>query len=321
MIMPCVLKRLVAVGAIIVIFSSLTGHAEVVDKIVVIVNDEIITQGDIDSILMPIYWQYKDLYSGQELASRLDEARRNVLQKMIQDKLFLTEAQKRGIEVDEKSVREKIDELKKRFSTEEDFKNALARENMMESELEKKYRERIMIDTLVEREIRRRVSVSPSEVLAYYDLHKADYLKSKEMRLRSLLIKVNETRNEERAERFAKIILRRLKEGGDFALLARRYSDGPYADVGGDMGWVREGELMKRIDELVFNMEIGEISGLLKTDLGFHIFKVEEVAPVHMREFNEVKEDIEKLLFGSKSEKNLKEWLERIKEDAYIAFR
>jgi peptidyl-prolyl cis-trans isomerase SurA len=296
-------------------------RADVVDKILVIVNDEIITQSDLDRVLAPIYLQYKNLYSGEELAERFGEARRNVLQKLISDKLFLDEAKKKKIEVTDAQIEEKMSEVMGRFDTPEEFKKALEREHVALGDLEEKYRERLMIDRLIAEEIYQKTSVSPSEIVAYYTENKQDFKQPERVKVRSILIKVSEARPEEKALLLAREMLYRLEEGGDFTLLATEYSDGPYALSGGDMGWVKKGELMERINNLVFGLKAGEISGILTTKLGYHIFKVEAKEEATDLEFAQVKDAIEKMLFNKKVKEQIARWIEDLKEDAYIAFR
>lgn len=296
-------------------------YAEVVDKIVVIINDEIITQGDLDRILYPIYVQYRNLYSPEEVEGRMEAARHTVLRQLIQDKLLLSEAKRKKIEVTDDEVEERMDELKRRFQTEEEFKKAMSEENLILVQLEKQFRERIMIDKLIDMEIRRTVSISPSEIISYYESHKSQFKEPRKVKLRSILIRTNEERSEEEAIRAAKQILKRLKKGGNFGLLAKEYSEGPYAASGGDMGWVKEGELMGRINDLVFTLDENEISGILKTNLGFHVFKVEEKVDAREMEFPAAKAHVERFLFNKKIEEKLGQWIEQLKNDAYIAFR
>lgn len=301
--------------------STFPAKADVVDKILVIVNDEIITQGDLDRYLMPIYMQYRKLYSGEELSGKVDEARHNVLQKLLNDKLLLTEAKRRKIEVNDAEVQAKIDEIRARFGTEEEFQAALSNENMMIGNLEKMNRDKLMIDKLIHVEVRTKISVSPGEIISYYNENEDEFIEPENIKLRSILIKTGDTRSEEEALIAAKEILERLKEGGDMSLLAKEYSEGPYASNGGDMGWVAKGSLMKRIDDLVFSMKVNEISGILKTRLGFHIFKVEAKAMKQKKELGQVKDIIEKKIYNEKLEKKLRAWIDDLKRDAYIAFR
>ena len=113
----------------------------------------------------------------------------------------------------------------------------------------------------------------------------------------------------------------RLEEGGDFALLAERYSEGPYASSGGDLGWIRNGELMNRINDIVFTLNDNEISGIIETNLGFHIFKAEDREEPRELDLYEVKDQIEQMIYSQKTNDKLRSWVDRLKENAYIAFR
>lgn len=315
------IKFTLAILLISFFFPACFSRAEVVDKILVVVNDEIITQGEIDRIFMPIYEQYTKLYSGQELVEKLDVAWKGVIERLIHDKLLLSEAKRRKIEVDDKEVKAKLDEVRQRFPNEEDFERTLAAENIVLSDLEKRFKERLMIDRLVETELRKDISVAPNEILRYYENHKEEFGEPKKVKLRAILIRTEEGRSEEEALASAKEILDRIAKGGDFAILAEKYSEGPYATSGGDMGWVEEGELMGRINDLVFSLDTNEVSTVLKTNLGFHIFKVEQKSDSRTMQFHEVKERIEQILYNNKTQDKLKTWVERLKEDAYIAFK
>ncbi len=298
-----------------------SAFTEVVDKILVIVNDEIITQGEVDRILIPIFIQYKNLYSGPELTEKLDEVRRNVVSRLVQDLLLLSEAKKREVEVTDEEVEQRIEEIKENFSSEEEFERALQAEDIALGSLKKKHRERIMIDKVIDAEIRHKISLSPSELAEFYETNKEKFREPQKVKVKSILIKVSEKRSEKKSLKLAKTILRRLREGGNFGLLAQKYSDGPYAESGGQMGWVREGELMDKLNDLVFNLDENEISGILKTKLGFHIFLVEEKETSSAMDFNKAKPRIEQIMLNKKIQEKLGQWIENLKKDAYIAFR
>jgi len=319
--MPHKFKSLLNILFIFLTLATTLAYSEVVDKIVVVVNDEIITQGELDRMLLPVYKQYKGLYAGAELEEKLEEVRRNILNRLIEDKLLLSEVKRRKIEITDEEVKAKLDDVKSRFATDEEFEEALASENILLSDLEKNYKERIAIDKMVDSEIRKALSISPHEVIDYYKSHQEEFNQPAKVKLWAILLKTNESRSEEEMLRAAKELLGRLEEGADFKGLAKTYSEGPYRESGGDMGWVRKGELMKEIDELVFSLEEGETSGILKTSLGLHIFKIEEKMPSRPAEFQEVRELIEEALYRKKTEEKLKVWIHELKKNAYIAFR
>jgi len=302
-------------------FLTAPARCEVIDRILVVINDEIITQGEIDRIFTPVYAQYANLYSGQELAQKLDEAWKNVLEKLIHNKLLVSEAKRRKIEIDDREVEAKVDEVRQRFASEKEFEDMLAAENIMLNELERKFKERIMADRLVETELRGDISVTPNEILLYYRKNKEMFKEPKKVKLKAILVRVGENRSEEEAGALAEEILNRIEKGSSFSSLAIEYSEGPYAASGGDMGWIEEGELMGRIDDLVFNLDENQISPVLKTDLGLHIFKIEEKKPARKMQFHEAKKRIEQILYGAKTQKKIENWVERLKEDAYIAFK
>ena len=93
------------------------------------------------------------------------------------------------------------------------------------------------------------------------------------------------------------------------------YSEGPYADYGGDMGWVEEGKLMDKIDDIIFRMDKDELSGIVETKLGFHMFKVEDRQPGETKDFAEVKKRIEALLFNRKKGKKSGRKLRKLIKD------
>ena len=295
--------------------------AEVVDKILVVINDEIITQGEIDRIIMPVYEEYRKQYSGTELAERVDQARYNVLQTLIQDKLLLSEARRKKIEVGKSDVEAKIAEVKKRFATDEEFKAALEQENLVVGDLEKKYNERVMIDKLIQSEIGGSISLPPQEIISFYEANKEHFKDPKKIKVRSILIRVSDERSKEDAFKLANEVLARLKDGCNFELMAKTYSDGPYKENGGDMGWVRDGELMEALNDQIFSLEKGNISDTVPTNLGFHIFMAEAIEEPRVKDFSEVKGRIETMLYNQKMQDKLVEFVEELKKNAYIAFK
>jgi len=296
-------------------------HAEVVDRILVIINEEIITQGEIDRMLVPVYERYQKEYEGEELIERLDAVRRGIVQNLIKDKLLLSEAKRRNIEVDQLEIDAKIEEVRKRFATQTEFEMALEKENLIISELEKKYKERFMIDKIVQVQIGRNITVSPNEMITFYEENKTLFKEPEKVKVRTILIRINDELPEEKASKTTAEIHRRLLEGCNFELLAKEYSQGPYKDRGGDMGWIKKGELMDELNEMIFSMEKDEISSPIKTRLGFHIFMVEDKMEPSIKDFSEAKDRIEKALYNSKIEGKLREWVEELKKNAYIAFK
>ncbi|MDP2928995.1 MAG: peptidylprolyl isomerase [Candidatus Omnitrophota bacterium] len=307
---------------LIIMICALPAWGAVVDKIVVVVNNEIITQREVDVILGPVYGQYRNMYKGEELIGKLEDVREKILKQLIEDRLILSEAKKQNIVVEEKDVDAKIDEIKKQIGSERELENMLNEQNLTLNELRVRYREKILIRKLIDQKVGARIIITPIEVKNYYNEHKEDFLQPEEIRLRSILIKPKEGLSGQ-ADALERIrdIMKRLKEGCDFEGLAKEYSNSPGAGEGGVMDYVKKGDLMPQIEEIVFNLKEGQISGIIQSPLGYHIFRVDEKKIRRTKELSEVLQNIEEFLYREKANQKLKSWIDSLAKSAYIEFK
>ena len=297
--------------------------AEIVDGIVAVVNNEVVTQVELNAILLPIYTQYKSTYSDEELLMKIDEAKKNILYKLIEDKLILQEAHKIGMPATDEEVAERLEQIKSRFSSSEEFKSALASQGLTVVDLKEKYREQIMIKKMVNREVRSRVSVTPIEIALFYEKNKDDFNLPAQVKVMTIMIRKSEADPESNTDSLKKIKMIELKmaEGEDFTKLAREYSQDPSAVDGGDMGYIGKGQMMKKIDEVIFSLQPGEISETIETAVGYHVFKIVEVKEAGAESFDEARMQIENYLFQEKAKERFDEWMTNLKENAYISVK
>jgi parvulin-like peptidyl-prolyl isomerase len=296
-------------------------HGAVVDKIVVVVNNEVITQGEIDRVLAPVYQHFRTIYQGEELVRKLDEARQKIVGQLIEEKLLLGEAKKLNIEVEEKELSARMSEAQKRFGSKEAFERALAEQRMTTKDLKAKYRDQLMTRKLVDQKVGSRIIITPVDVSEYYRKHADEFAQPEEVKLRNILIRPKETLTPEQALELAQLISRRLKEGADFSDLARTYSDGPGAAEGGLMGYQKRGELLPAIEDVVFNMKEGQTSDMLQTDMGYFFFKVDEKRGGKTPSLSEARSQIEEMIYSERGREKMKSWVDGLKKNAYIAFR
>lgn len=296
-------------------------YGEVIDKIAIVVNNEVITEGEVARLLGPIYEQYKTLYQGAVLIKKLDEARQKIIAQLIEDRLILGEAKKLNIEADEKDITAKIDEAVQRFGSKKQLEQALANQRMTLKDLRARYREQLMTRRLIDEKAGSKIVVTPVDIHNYYNIHTEEFVQPEELKIRNILIKIKSDVPTYKAFGLAKEILRRLREGGDFAGLAKVYSEGPGAQDGGLMGYVKKGDLMPEIEKAVFAMKDGETSAIIQTNLGYHIFKLEERKARKSLSLNEVRRQVEEKVFNDKLKKRIDEWLKDLKKNAYIAFK
>lgn len=296
-------------------------HAEVIDKIIVVVNGEMISQGEVDRMLAPVYFQYRNIYTGSELAAKLEEARQKIIEQLIEDRLILGEAKRLNVEVAEREIDARIDEISQRLGSEENFLRALDEQGVVLKDLRTRYREQMMKRKLIDQKIGSRVNITPIEIRTYYEKHPNEFVMPDEVKLRNILLRPKEKAPVDKTITLAKDILKKIREGGDFAALAKEYSEGPFAADGGLMGFVKKGELIPELEKVAFTLKEGEASDIIQTGLGYHILKVEERRIQQVKGLADAKQDIEEAIYREKVQSKLKDWVESLKKNAYIAFK
>ena len=300
-------------GLLFFVFLSLASRAEVVDRIVAIVEDEIITMGELKKFIAAnigaAEWISKE---------KMDIVQARALDRLIEQKLLRNEVKKRGIEVPQEKVEQGFATIRRRFASEEEFQLALQAQGLTEEDFRKKIAEEIAIAALIEREVSSRIQIKREEIEAFYEENKKMFRVPPQVAISQILIRVGEDRWLAEAEEKGADLLKKLREGADFSSLAREYSEGPTAEIGGKLGLIMQGELPPEIEEVVFALEVGEFSELVVTPGGVHIFRLDARKEERQRSLAEVEGEIERILFARRRRQYYQEWLDTLKNEAYI---
>jgi len=168
----------------------------------------------------------------------------------------------------------------------------------------KKMTEQILVQALIEREILDKIDVNDEEVSEYYEQNKDNFTEKEQVHLYNILLETEEE---------AQDILEQLKAGGDFSEIAKEKSTGPSAAQGGDLEYIAKGTIIPEIEEVVFALELEELSEVVKTDFGFHILKITEKKPETVKTLEEVKEEIIQTLLPTKQKEAFENLLEELK--------
>ena len=302
-------------------FFNFQAHsAEVVERILAVVNDEIITDHDLDLVTAPVVAQFKTLYTGDELDVRIRAARQEFLNKLIEDKLILSEAKRKQVIVKDSEVDEMMTEVRSKFPDREQFLKALDDQGLTEKRLWNRFRDQNMTQKFVNFEVRSKVSVSPGEISAYYKAHETDFKQGERLKLRQILVREG-SRSEAEAKAFTENLVSQLEAGKSFEELAKTYSEGTEAKAGGDMGWVERGQLLGEIDEKIFSVGVGEVTPPIKSALGYHLFKVVEKEQSAVRPLADARNEIQDEIFKEKVKMKLDAWIAGLRKNAYISIR
>jgi peptidyl-prolyl cis-trans isomerase SurA len=253
-------------------------RAEVLDKIVAKVGTEVILLSDVQK-------QMTQMQSANALpkgAGAMD-----VLEQMIVNRLIVQKAKEMGITVDNSRIKtaaeQYIRQIRSRFATEAEYLRELRNMKLTPSDLMKYYTdlllENALSEQLIEREISSKVFVPEADIKKFYDATK-DTMAVKPISWEiGLIMREIKPSPETEAEMLnsMKAILQRLNTGEDFGTIAKEVSDCPSKEAGGDLGFFRRGQMVEPFENAAFELKVGEISDVVRTQFGFHIIKVDAI--------------------------------------------
>ncbi len=302
-------------------------EGQVLDRVVAVVNDDAITQSELDSYLRPLYEQMKKEYQGATLAEQFQEARNKLLNQVIEDRLVYQKAKEMKIEIKEAELDREMGQFKKRFKDESEFETAMQQGGFRLSAVKERLERQMMIRRLHDMEVRSRVIVTPVEVEAYYKEHAADFIEHTKVRVRSITMKKNDQAREkgltdEDTLRRMKDIRKKIIETPErFAELANKNSEDYQATQGGLADWVEPGAMIPVIDSVIFKLKKGEVSEIIESPMGYHLFRLEDRVEGKDRKFEDVRNEVYDLLYREKAKTRFDSWMEDLKHEAYISLR
>lgn len=182
-------------------------------------------------------------------------------------------------------------------------------------------RKKLLAQKLLEKEIIELTKVSEEDVKKFYEENKDTYKVPEQINAAHILIRVKEGATEkEDKEALAKAesLLKKIKEGGDFSQLAKENSDCPSKEKGGELGFFSRGQMVPEFEDAAFKLQVGEVSGIVKTKFGYHIIKVLDKKEPGQKDFAEVKEEIEQKLTKEKQKSTFDNYTKDLKAKAKI---
>ena len=285
--------------------------AKVEDRIAAIVNSDLIMLSEVRRELAPERERLEKHYRGEELSRRLQMAEAMALTTMIERRLQLQEAKARSVEVGDQEVKQAVKQLIQQGEKIDD-KDPVSTNSV---------RDQLTLLKVVDREVRSGVMVADPEMKRYYQEHRDRFALPEEYTLSQILIKPRSPDEVADARAKGREVTALLKQGESFEDLALRYSDGPTASRGGRLGLVRQGELLPAIERGVSNLVPGDISDIIESPEGLHIVRLDDKKPKQFRPFEEVRQEIQALVFQQKSEDMFQSWLADLKNKAYIEIK
>lgn len=299
-----------------------SGRAATVDRIVAVVNGEIITFSDLQSATALARLGLLSLSSDGTM-SHLQSSEQELLEQLINQRLQLQLARKKGIAVGPEEVEKAVEDVKQKngMTTDTALQKALQEEQANLDQYKNGLKDQIMILKLVNREVKSGVVLSEEEMRSYYEEHSDRFLTPMQYRLHQILIPIPDPGSAETAEQTARSVADQLKTGADFQALVKRYSSGPEVKGNGDLGTLRADQMLPEIRWAIESLKPGEFSGPVKTTAGIHIFRLDEIQPPKSRAFEEVKTEIQERLFQERSADLYEKWLKDLRASGQVEIK
>lgn len=308
-------------AAIIIQFLDLSTEAEIYNKIVAIVNGDIITLYELNKRIRemtgkdPMWLRKYDKEHYEELCKK-------VLNILIDNKLAESKAKELGIKVSESDIDNEIKRIEEAQGiTHEQFLNMLKAHGLTYQEYREQIRKSLQRMQIMEFEVRQRIVISDKKIKQYYEEHKDEFRKAAKVRIASIFLKVDDPENAYEVQdviRRAQVIMSRIEAGQDFSELAEEFSEGPEADNGGDLGYFTLDELDPQLREIIENMKVGEVKGPIIRPFGIQIIKLLDRQKAGVKPLEEVRDQIHRILYKKELEKRYSVWINELKKKAYI---
>ena len=253
--------------------------------------------------------------------SQLANIKSEILDSLINRELLYQESQKTGIVVQPREMADELTAIKKRFASEDEFKKAISRMDLTEATLTAQIEKRLAIQKLIDKQVADKIVVTDVESKQYYTANPQLFKQPGEVRASHILIKLDPAADEaKKAEAQTKInmIQQKLRNGEDFAELAKTSSEGPSSVKGGDLGFFKRGQMVKPFEDAAFALEPNEVSEIVQTRFGYHIIKVVDKKPERTVDYEEIKIRLEEHLKQRKVQEEVSIYLIELRKDAKI---
>jgi len=297
-----------------------------VERIVAKINSEIITLSEFQEHVKKSVEKKIRQHGPDSLKGRMREFKLDALNQLVENILVLQRGEKIGIEVSDKELEQRI-------------QGVLSREKIGAEKLDKflrslgtsfkAYREKIRKDMLrfktEGREVHSRISVNETEIVAYYRANVDKFRQGEARQIRQIFFPVprHASKKKDAVKRAKADKARRLILSSDmsFAAIAKKVSEGPGALRGGDLGFIKKGEVFAEFEKIIFSMPVGKISSVVRTQAGYHIILVSKLRPGKVIKLEKLSGKIRSLLLNEKRAKRRREWIAELKRAAFLEIR
>jgi peptidyl-prolyl cis-trans isomerase SurA len=316
------------------LFPTVLPADTVVEEIIARVNNEIITRTEFAHSRDQLK-QEAQQQNPTDADKIIAEKQRDVLRDLIDQQLLLQKGKDLGITGDTELVK-RLDEMRKQMNlgTMEELEKAAEAQGISYEEFKQTTRNQIVTQRVIGQEVGSHMALNKDEVKKFYDEHQSDMQQPEQIRLSEILVAPKAPAPDstapapapplaaddglDAAKKKADDLLEQIHKGAKFDELAKKYSDGPSAQQGGDLSNFKRGVLAKELEDRVFGLKAGETTDVIRTKQGFVILKVTEHQMAGTPTLKEMEPRIQDAIYMQKLQPALRAYLTKLREEAFI---
>lgn len=302
--------------------------AEKLDRIVAVVNDDVITMAELNRAFAPYARSIEKTYQGANKEDVLRQNKETLLQRLI-DQMLIEQEMKRAdaavAAVKDEEVMNVISGMLARNNISmDDYVKKLAAEGTTLEMVKKEIKQQLMRMRLLRREVQSKILVTDEEIGHYYNEHRQDYEGKEAVRLKQILLPApadGDKKTRESTREQARQLRDRILKGEPFELIAAQYSRAPGASQGGDIGFVERGVMLPEVERVAFGLAAGQMSDVIESEVGFHLIAVVDRRGAGLKPIADVRNEIKAKIEDEKVAKKYDEWIESIRKKSFIEVR
>ena len=301
------------IGAMLGMASAAVATAIPVDRVVAYVNEYAITRGDIEMAITPQARYIRAQFRDDALTEKLAELYRQALDYLIETRLVLEAYEAQEGRIPEWAVDQQMDEIvRTEFKGDRNaLVRTLAQDRMTPAQWREDVKRSMIVSSMRSSVVGRKIVVAPGDLRDYYEANRDMFRSAEHVRLSMIVLRPDE-------KTLADQIRKKLLDGEDFADLARQVSRGAKKNEGGDWGWLDLNDLRPELADRIRSLALGGVADPVMTEDGIYIVKLIERRRGEPVSFETVQKDIEQKLRMQEAERLHREWIERLKDKAYV---
>jgi peptidyl-prolyl cis-trans isomerase SurA len=319
--------RVTLAAAVLAIPFIAFARGTVVEEIIARVNNDIITLSDYQKAEAALPDEVQQDCQGcppDKINAMLAEEKKNLLRSLIDKSLLVQRAQDMSIDVTTDVVRQ-LDQIRQqnKLPSLEALEKAVESQGMGWEDYKQEITDSLLTQRVIQEEVGSTIKISNEEIKKYYDAHKSEFVKPEEVDISEILFNTQGKSPEEMTAimKKAQDVLNRLKLGEDFGALAQRFSDGSTASQGGELGVFKSGELTPQLEKTIFALHKGDITGLIHSDTGMEIFRVNQHYDAGQQPLDKVEMDIENIIYQQRIPAAMRVYLTKLRRDSYVVVK